>query len=527
MFKTLLKSRLLAFFSSFVNSDRTKQKLRSKSSRIAIYILVAVLVLIVAGSIGLMIYGVESTSIQMGIKSVTGMIAVMISTIVCFIGSIFTIKSQVFEAKDNELLLSMPIAPRDIFLSRAVAVLISNFLYTSIVMLPYIVVHAIFTGFTFLEVVFTLVVYITVPCFVLTISTLFAWLLSVITMRLKNKNLVTSILGIIFFAGYLFFVMKVNMYRLITPESDIDGFKKVFIFYWPASAMEEGNALNLLFFVLIALIPAAITFLILNFTFYRIITTKAKSATYKYKEKEQKTKRVFQTLLIKDFKRFFTSPTYFLNAGVGSLMGIVFSIYICIQFSGESNKLIGTSYMPIICCSMISFASSMSLITPSSISIEDKTLWILASSPIKPKTVIWSKIMCQIIYTVPISIVSMLIPSIYFKFKPAEIVLCLLIVILIDVFCAYLGMLFGIKYPKFGWPSEAYAIKRGVSVTVTMLIMMSIGVIIAFAQFIFYYLFGVYYLTAILISAALAISIIVLHIYFEKMGETCFAKLKS
>jgi len=40
-----------------------------------------------------------------------------------FIGSVFTAKSQLFEAKDNELLLSMPVPPGMILLSRMAALL--------------------------------------------------------------------------------------------------------------------------------------------------------------------------------------------------------------------------------------------------------------------------------------------------------------------------------------------------------------------------------------------------------------------
>ena len=46
-----------------------------------------------------------------------------------FLFSIFETKSELFECKDNELLLSMPIKPRDIILSRIFTVLILVALY--------------------------------------------------------------------------------------------------------------------------------------------------------------------------------------------------------------------------------------------------------------------------------------------------------------------------------------------------------------------------------------------------------------
>ena len=53
-----------------------------------------------------------------------------------FIGSVFTAKSQLFEAKDNELLLSMPVPPGMILLSRMAALLAMNFVLELVVALP-------------------------------------------------------------------------------------------------------------------------------------------------------------------------------------------------------------------------------------------------------------------------------------------------------------------------------------------------------------------------------------------------------
>jgi len=53
-----------------------------------------------------------------------------------FIFSVFTAKSQLFEAKDNELLLSMPIPPRQILTSRLVMLLGINYLFELIVAVP-------------------------------------------------------------------------------------------------------------------------------------------------------------------------------------------------------------------------------------------------------------------------------------------------------------------------------------------------------------------------------------------------------
>ena len=51
-------------------------------------------------------------------------------------GTVFTAKAQLFEAKDNELLLSLPVRPRDILASRMVSLLLWNLLFGVLVAVP-------------------------------------------------------------------------------------------------------------------------------------------------------------------------------------------------------------------------------------------------------------------------------------------------------------------------------------------------------------------------------------------------------
>lgn len=64
------------------------------------------------------------------------------------IGSVFMAKSQLYEAKDNDLLLSMPIRPRAILASRMLTLGIVNFVYGLIVAAPAIIAWVIYSGTT-------------------------------------------------------------------------------------------------------------------------------------------------------------------------------------------------------------------------------------------------------------------------------------------------------------------------------------------------------------------------------------------
>ena len=70
----------------------------------------------------------------------------LISFALTFFLSIFETKSELFECKDNELLLSMPIKSRDILASRLLIVLIYNYLSDLIFMIPAVIIYGIYTA---------------------------------------------------------------------------------------------------------------------------------------------------------------------------------------------------------------------------------------------------------------------------------------------------------------------------------------------------------------------------------------------
>ena len=69
-----------------------------------------------------------------------------IDALLVFIFGVFQTKAEIFECRDNELLLSMPIKPISIVLSRVLSVIIWNYIESLIVFAPAVTVYAAFGG---------------------------------------------------------------------------------------------------------------------------------------------------------------------------------------------------------------------------------------------------------------------------------------------------------------------------------------------------------------------------------------------
>jgi len=129
-----------------------------------------------------------------------------------FIGSVFTAKSQLFEAKDNELLLSMPVRPGLILLSRMAAMLAMNFVFELVVALPVFAAWLRFGSPDAAGIAAFVLIVLALPLFALAVSCLFAWLISLLTSRMRNTTVITMVLSVVFLLAYFVFCFRMNTY---------------------------------------------------------------------------------------------------------------------------------------------------------------------------------------------------------------------------------------------------------------------------------------------------------------------------
>ena len=104
----------------------------------------------------------------------------VISTLFAVFGSILYTKNQLFEAKDNELLLSMPIPPAAILGSRLGLILILTYIFEGIVFVPAGIVYLLNYGASAPGILFYCLGCLVMPAIAIAICCLLAWVLSLI-----------------------------------------------------------------------------------------------------------------------------------------------------------------------------------------------------------------------------------------------------------------------------------------------------------------------------------------------------------
>ena len=142
MFKALLFTRLKAvYFGMFRSSRKTAR--RGTAAKVLIGLLALYVVAVLGGLFGMMFWAICDGMVSAGLNwlyfSLAGITAVLLS----FLGSVMATQSQLFEAKDNELLLAMPIPPAYILGSRMAALYLITFLFDALVLVPAGIVYAV------------------------------------------------------------------------------------------------------------------------------------------------------------------------------------------------------------------------------------------------------------------------------------------------------------------------------------------------------------------------------------------------
>lgn len=127
-------------------------------------------------------------------------------------GTVFTAKAQLFESKDNELLLSLPVRPRDILASRMASLLLWNLLFGLLVAIPALLAWVQAARLPALGFVSFILLLPALACFSLAVTSLLAWALSLLGSRVRNKSLATIIGSVVFLGLYFAVIFRMNSY---------------------------------------------------------------------------------------------------------------------------------------------------------------------------------------------------------------------------------------------------------------------------------------------------------------------------
>jgi len=474
MLKTLVAVRFKALVNGLFKGSRRGKKIGAGKK--ILFALVGVYVVAVyAALFGMMFYGLYGPFSAGRLMSLYWAVAAFMSLTLSFAGSVFATQSQLYDANDNELLLSMPVRPWMILLSRMIVLYLTNLLFTALVMLPAAVIAWTRQAATVGSVLAFACGVLLLPLGSLTLSCAFGWLFAWIGSHMRNKNIVSLVVTVAFLALYFYFISRSEeVPRLIAENAEkVGGFiRTVGWRAWQLGQGINGSAGAFGLFVLAVLLPFAAVMAVLARSFIGIATRNKGGVKIRYERREMRVRSQKTALLVKELTHFGSSAAWMLNGGLGLLFMLVGPVMVLANAEFIRQILNAfpeaASYVALLLALFECLTMTLCTISAGAVSMEGRSVWILQSTPADARDVLVSKAFLQLVVTLPFLAVSTVLIWIASPMNTLMAVISLLLPLSCAVMLSFLGVALNVRFPRMDWTSEAVAVKQGVSIIADM-----------------------------------------------------------
>ncbi len=192
------------------------------------------------------------------------------------------------------------------------------------------------------------------------------------------------------------------------------------------------------------------------------------------------------SLIIKEFKLYFSSLTYVSNTIITPVVIVILNISILIgiipSIDSISYDLLGFTISSQQIYVLIVFTFVILTTTTScSISFEGKSIWIMLVAPINIKKIAIGKILVNILLFLPGIVLTSIV--FYTVFHAGIFYLIIISTLLVSTLTliSIIGFLVNLRFPSYNWSSEMEVVKQSKGTIVTAIIsMIIIPIVIAF-----------------------------------------------
>lgn len=408
----------------------------------------------------------------------------LITVAIIVMEGVYKSSDLLFKPRDNDMLLAMPIRKSRIVLARMIKFYVFEMLYCLIFLLPAIIAYAVNveTNVSYYLVAITML--LLVPVIPIAISCVVGLVTSAVAARFGKYRTITQV--ILSFASLILIAMSVfaiNMTSDFDGRSVVAASNRIAQFYYPAGAfvrlVNEFDWWQYLMFIGINLAVVAVTVLTISRFYFQIVTRMnvVRRESVKLKSEFKKHGQIF-AMVKKELIRYFSTPVLMVNTAMGLVLFLVAVVAVCFKFDDIVTSLVSSvedfpltmeeikSYLPSITFALAVFASLMTYITATTISLEGKTFNFLKSLPISGRKVIMTKVLAAVILIVPAIVLGGVIMAVRFQFGIIDTILVLVGAIVAPFMTELIGALINLKYARFDAESDAVVVRQSASVVV-------------------------------------------------------------
>lgn len=387
--------------------------------------------------------------------------------------TLFAAQGVVFGGKDNDLMLSLPLSPFTLLLSRALALYLENLLICLFVLLPAGAAYqlhgggggaglwlALVPGAALLALLPTLIA--------LVCGFVLAWLSG----RFVRRALLSALLYGVFLVLLMVGVFRLN--RLMLSLAQTAAGLQAGLAGWglPFLLLEEAVCLGrpqaLLALAALCLLP----FLGVVWLFARRykallsrLAVRAGRSDYRLKGLTAGSPR--RALLAKEARRFLSTPIYLFNTGFGLFLlvggGAAALIFRArVRLTLDALAAVGVPILPLLAAAL-AFVVSTVAVTASSVSLEGASLWIVKAAPVSAPTLLAVKAIFQLLLVLPCLTLCVLCLTLALDLGAWAGLVLFAATGAFALCCAPLGLCVNLCFPRLDAPNDAVVVKQSLS----------------------------------------------------------------
>ena len=404
-------------------------------------------------------------------------IFILLFSIITLFEGFYKASSLLFNCKDDQLLLSLPISRKTVLFIRMFKFYLFELLFNSLFILPVMVVYGLIMNSGALYYFVCAIALLLIPIIPIVLSSIIGYFTTYISSKFKGKNIAQSVItmALALVTLVICFGFEGILNMMIQNASQ---FLKYICYYYPVGAfiklITDFDILTFILFIVIHLGIFALSLIILG-KYYFKLNSKMKSVTVVHNNKPYvvKTRSKLNSFIKKEFSRFVQTPVFIVNAGFGLVMFVAACVALCFKYNDTIASLtekfenidpsMMLSYLPIGILALVVFSAYMTSITSSMISLEGKSLNILKSLPIKSSMIVLYKVITSLVIIVPCLLLGDILVFIFFKFSLIDMLLILYASILIPFIAELIGIMVNLRFPKMDATNDTEIVKQSMS----------------------------------------------------------------
>lgn len=476
MLGTLIQKQLLELYRGFFVNQK-KGSLRSRLGVAVYFVLYAGLILgVVGGAFFALAKGLCEPLCAAGLTWLYFALFAALALVLGVFSGGFTVHTTVYGAKDNDLLLSLPVPVGYILTARLFSVYLMGLTFTLTVQLPALLVYAGAFGASASVVLCALGQMLCVSLLALVLSCALGWVVAKLSARFQNRSFIKVLASLVFFVlYYVVYFRFLNDLRHILDSAAAWGgtLRGVYPVYGlGAAAAGDGVALGLL-----AALTAALLALTLRGMARGFLGLAAGGRAASGRERRPGRERVLgasAALRRKEFARFTSNANYMLNCGLGTLLLPALGIFALLKgpllrrLAAELLGAEGPAVAGVLAAGAITMVMAMNDTCAAAVSLEGRSIWILQSLPVEPWQVLRAKLSVQLWLTLPGAVLCAGLCALALGLAPLLTLLLMALCGVNSVLLALGDLALNLKMPHLTWTNELYPIKQSGSVAIAV-----------------------------------------------------------